>query len=349
VVVEDELLAAVVRAPDDDGPRLIYADWLEERGDPARAELIRVQCALAAGPPDDQRPRLERRERELLRHHGRQWAEPLGDEVQEWVFERGFIERVGMWLERPTREILQVLERAPTLRHLRDHSQMCDLSGLVGALPRLSHLTGLELWWLYAVDDELVRELLQPPHLAGLKTLILHHDRNGDLVDDEVLVEGLHAPHRTNLEALAVNVDCSWRGPSNDVIAAIASSAHLRRLRRLDLSNAGDPGNRPQLTLEVVQTLLASPNLAQLEELDLRAVYAPPEVWDALAEGLPPRLARLWIAGAGHGRGLEGWRARFARVPQVDWDTRYRDPLNGGVWVGQSRSRADAAPDPAGT
>jgi uncharacterized protein (TIGR02996 family) len=63
VVVEDELLAAVVRAPDDDGPRLIYADWLEERGDPARAELIRVQCALAAGPPDDQRPRLERRAR----------------------------------------------------------------------------------------------------------------------------------------------------------------------------------------------------------------------------------------------------------------------------------------------
>jgi uncharacterized protein (TIGR02996 family) len=32
---------------DDDGVRLIYADWLEEHGDPARAEFIRVQSELA--------------------------------------------------------------------------------------------------------------------------------------------------------------------------------------------------------------------------------------------------------------------------------------------------------------
>lgn len=46
------LLAAVVARPEDDAPRLIMADWLEENGDEARAEFIRVQCELAKlGPP----------------------------------------------------------------------------------------------------------------------------------------------------------------------------------------------------------------------------------------------------------------------------------------------------------
>lgn len=41
------LLAAIAHEPDDDTPRLVYADWLEEYGKAARAEFIRVQCELA--------------------------------------------------------------------------------------------------------------------------------------------------------------------------------------------------------------------------------------------------------------------------------------------------------------
>lgn len=40
----DALLAAVLAAPADDVPRLVFADWLDEHGSPARAEFIRVQC-----------------------------------------------------------------------------------------------------------------------------------------------------------------------------------------------------------------------------------------------------------------------------------------------------------------
>jgi uncharacterized protein (TIGR02996 family) len=43
-------LAAILAAPEDDTPRLVYADWLEEHGDEAHAEFIRVQCELARGP-----------------------------------------------------------------------------------------------------------------------------------------------------------------------------------------------------------------------------------------------------------------------------------------------------------
>lgn len=38
-----ELLAAVLAAPDDDLPRLIYADWLDEHGESNRATFIREQ------------------------------------------------------------------------------------------------------------------------------------------------------------------------------------------------------------------------------------------------------------------------------------------------------------------
>ena len=42
-----ELLAQILAAPDDDAPRLVYADWLLERGD-ARGELIQLSCLAAA-------------------------------------------------------------------------------------------------------------------------------------------------------------------------------------------------------------------------------------------------------------------------------------------------------------
>lgn len=44
---ERALLAAVQANPDDDTVRLVYADWLQENGDEARADLIRVQVEIA--------------------------------------------------------------------------------------------------------------------------------------------------------------------------------------------------------------------------------------------------------------------------------------------------------------
>jgi uncharacterized protein (TIGR02996 family) len=44
---DSPFLCAIREAPFDDGPRLVYADRLDERGECARAEFIRVQCELA--------------------------------------------------------------------------------------------------------------------------------------------------------------------------------------------------------------------------------------------------------------------------------------------------------------
>jgi uncharacterized protein (TIGR02996 family) len=40
-------LDAIIAELDNDTVRLVYADWLEEHGEPERAEFIRVQCELA--------------------------------------------------------------------------------------------------------------------------------------------------------------------------------------------------------------------------------------------------------------------------------------------------------------
>lgn len=46
----DALLAAIRGAPDDDTPRLVWADWHEDRGRPLYAEFVRAQVELARLP-----------------------------------------------------------------------------------------------------------------------------------------------------------------------------------------------------------------------------------------------------------------------------------------------------------
>ena len=50
--VEQAFLADIAVQPQDDAPRLIFADWLEEHEQGERAEFIRVQCELATYPQE---------------------------------------------------------------------------------------------------------------------------------------------------------------------------------------------------------------------------------------------------------------------------------------------------------
>src|SRR4051812_45771075 len=80
---------AILEAPDDDAPRLVFADWLDEYGgdaERARAEFIRLQCEAAKRPAGDpRRADLERREDELLVAHGAEWARGLPGHVNYWT------------------------------------------------------------------------------------------------------------------------------------------------------------------------------------------------------------------------------------------------------------------------
>src|SRR5262245_17812978 len=87
----DAFLAAIRAAPADDAPRLVYADWLDDHGQPERAEFIRVQCELARR--DD--PALRAREAELLARHHDDFAGPLAAPHLRFQFQRGFITGFG--------------------------------------------------------------------------------------------------------------------------------------------------------------------------------------------------------------------------------------------------------------
>jgi uncharacterized protein (TIGR02996 family) len=100
---EDALLAAIAAHPAEDTPRLVYADWLDEHGQPVRAEFIRVQVAIAQ---KDHLPRailnrhvdLFKRNQELIDNHRAELLGPLagladGARVE---FRRGFVEEVTL-------------------------------------------------------------------------------------------------------------------------------------------------------------------------------------------------------------------------------------------------------------
>src|SRR4051812_9175502 len=75
---EDAFLQAIAEAPDDDAPRLIYADWLDDHGEPAFADFIRVQCEIARLCEENDRwLEWKLREEAIWKELVTRWAEPF--------------------------------------------------------------------------------------------------------------------------------------------------------------------------------------------------------------------------------------------------------------------------------
>ena len=75
VTDEEALLAAIAAAPLDDAPRLVYADWLQERGQEAKAEYVRLVVSIVH-PPED--PDLVERCVTLAEQLDAEWRQAVG-------------------------------------------------------------------------------------------------------------------------------------------------------------------------------------------------------------------------------------------------------------------------------
>jgi uncharacterized protein (TIGR02996 family) len=181
-------LRAVIANPDDDLTRLVYADWLDEHGQPERAEFVRVQVALAAGVSDDaRRRRLEDRQRELLVAHDQEWVAELAEVLEcppgrwgGWVFRRGFVE----YFHLPAGVVA-------------DH----------GA--EVAELTPVRELYLNPTERGEVERLCDQPWFARVRDLYLVGPRDGlDRSDVWALVD---SPHTTGLAKMELGLgDAVW-------------------------------------------------------------------------------------------------------------------------------------------
>ena len=134
MAVEESLLAQLAEHPEDDVTRLVYADWLEERGD-RRAEYLRLELALARSPEGSvEATVLEGRLRVFQPGMDHRWLRRAG-------------KRFGVWLVAipPARKIWMI--RATRLTTGRG---LAEAKGFVESLPRAlgDNLTFPEAGWL---------------------------------------------------------------------------------------------------------------------------------------------------------------------------------------------------------
>jgi len=268
--IEPELVAGIVATPDEDGPRLVYADWLSDRGDP-RGELITVQCALAVADRED-RPahetnRLHDRSRELLDIHRPQWLEPVLDiAVGDYRFRRGFIEVIDVL--QPDIDAARLREACPLLRAVKTRQATAD--DLFHYLDALS----LDELTLYKLTNSLMlRRVLDEPRLGRLRRLDLHYLSGRPQLAE---LAKLHLP----LHRLALRFD--WKQPFDEPALLTYLTAHPARstLRSLDLAHTR------------AEELGLLERLPELEELAMTSCAIPVQ---RLFQLVLPRLTSLAI------------------------------------------------------
>lgn len=246
-------LQAIRDAPEDDTPRLIYADWLHDNGEPERAEFIRVQCRLAKMEEDDpERPDLLRREYELLADHWGEWAALLVGKVRRWQFRRGFVAQVKLEAEQFQKEAKGLFDFAPI--------EVLDVQH-----PSL---------------DE-VRALLRSRHLRRITRLDLDHARLGDagvaLVAD--------CPNLSNLRHLSLRFNNLGRAG----LRALGASAHLTSLRSFTLAEL----HSKDLDGRAFEAFVASCRLPALDKLGWRGELGSAGVKALVASPVAAQLASL--------------------------------------------------------
>src|SRR5262249_28839506 len=243
---DDPFLHTIRDHPDDNGPRLVYADWLEERGECDRAELIRLQC----------RGEEEGRASELVHRHRESWAGPAARPTYGVTYRRGFVEEITICARTLLRHAEEIFAAAP-VRLLRVIGVASVVERFV-CCPQLARVEALHLTGAGLADAGAVA-LASCEHLANLGTLRLGQNSIGD--------EGVEAladsPWLENLKTLVLHSNLI--GDAGAI--ALATSCSLGRLGVLDLSDnpIGDAGAEA-LAASIAFPHLNHLNLAQRKE-----------------------------------------------------------------------------------
>jgi uncharacterized protein (TIGR02996 family) len=242
----DAFLQAICEAPEDDAPRLIFADWLDEHGEPDRAEFIRLQIELESTPEDSDRwLDLKARAEELRERYRESWAQPFPEENSYYVSEwrRGFPDSIHISAPQLLKIGQGLFARIPARRAKIE--KICEQG----------YWDGQDQEWSVAA------ELADCPALARLQGLCIREHfmewggdiTNSDVLSPEDLRRLLHSPHLGNLIELTLELPIGPAGAQD-----LAESAPLASLQRLELRSAN-------LGLEGVAALVGAARLNHLQ------------------------------------------------------------------------------------
>ena len=250
----DALYRAIIANPDEDTPRLIYADWLDENGQPERAAFIRAQVeAVRADPFGLQARNAVRRADEILKVHRAAWTRHLhGGFTEVPRFERGFVAHLSVEPTEFVPAAIALFDAEP-VQSLR-LSRFLTTSGRPSLqpffeLPQLRQVRRLEISPRLLADEE-YEELSGCSRLAGLRDISLRDNPvpPGWLSD---VLTGNVFPELTGLDVAEIpNL-----GPR--LTAALGRADH-RALRRLNVSGV-------VFTSDQLKDTLVSPCLRQVE------------------------------------------------------------------------------------
>jgi uncharacterized protein (TIGR02996 family) len=256
-------LEDIVAHPDEDAPRLIYADWLEDQGDSARAEFIRVQIERTHLPEWDARQiPLGLRETALLNEHGQKWKRELpkikGIDWRE--FRRGFVatatfssfatlvaKATECWAAAPIEAISLPWPQHKSPEHF----------GPIAGLRELC-IEGRR------ATERGVAKLADAPLLSTLRVLKIH----GCGLGLDGFFRLVTSPHLGNLRALRVPENFIGNGG----VGALFHAVSLTSLEELDLSEMGwynRENGDPIIQASGLQTLTTWPGMTRLRSLTL--------------------------------------------------------------------------------
>jgi uncharacterized protein (TIGR02996 family) len=243
----DALYAAILAYPDEDTPRLVYADYIEEQGETACAEFIRLQCQLGQmNEWDAGYTATDVRCRRLIAEYP-EWAEPfrrvstpvsgspcsLSRHVDirrsHSVFVRGFPGVAAISTDWFAKNHTELFAQFP-IESAGFAMDCAEWREALSNCPGLAQLKGLGIS-MWGDEREGLESLAKLRHIDRLKSLEVY----SEAVVTDPFQHLLEAPQFAGLEAFSLRSDCGTYDPRQpeDVVYDLDRSSWLFGLREL--------------------------------------------------------------------------------------------------------------------
>jgi uncharacterized protein (TIGR02996 family) len=277
---------ALVENPDDLASHAAYADYLTEQGDP-RGEFIQVQLALEDPARSvAERRELQRRERELLDRHARDWLGDLGpflvgdwsgpDKPFDYQFAHGWLDLVRV-LPSPD-ALLGVLARSPQARLLRRLEVVYDMryhpfdfdQFLEGPKAALEDDEANEIY----EEAKIMPPLVRSSYLTNLRVFKLGFSDSADRIGHSTMVTPFESCNAQQV------IDLLWKCPRLEELYLNTSLPEIERLfvlptlgnlRVLQYYYGNDYTGGADLSPYPLSLLAENPSLKNLKTLRLHA------------------------------------------------------------------------------